>query len=129
MSNVTKIPTHFRLLTSLRAIGPYLRESQSRDGYYLFDCLGVCVDDQISPEEREFWGWWLELEMQDQVFTARYRVGQYDKLGEWVPQALPKDAITEVNRIQNNFHKKLVGLLEKEYGMSVTLHGKSVEFV
>ena len=129
MSNVTKIPTHFRLLTSLRAIGPYLRESQSREGYYLFDCLGVCVDDQKSPEEREFWGWWLELEMQDQVFAARYRVGQYDKLGEWVGQALPKDAIAEVSRIQINFHKKLVDLLEKEYGMSVTLHDKSVEFV
>ncbi|KII80380.1 sigma factor-binding protein Crl [Vibrio renipiscarius] len=129
MSKVTKIPTHFRLLTSLRAIGPYLRESQSREGFYLFDCLGVCVDDKKSPEEREFWGWWLELEMQGQEFAARYRVGKYDKLGEWVNDPLPKEAVAEVNRIQNNFHQKLVEVLEKEFGVLVTLHDKSVEFV
>ncbi|EGU42912.1 DNA-binding transcriptional regulator Crl [Vibrio ichthyoenteri ATCC 700023] len=129
MSKVTKIPTHFRLLTSLRAIDPYLRESQSREEFYLFDCLAVCVDDKKSPEEREFWGWWLELEMQGQEFAARYRVGKYDKKGEWVDKAIPKDAIAEVNRIQNVFHQKLVELLEKEYAMSLSLHDKSVEFV
>lgn len=129
MSKVTKIPTHFRLLTSLRAIGPYLRESQSREGFYLFDCLAVCVDDKKSPEEREFWGWWLELQMQGQEFAARYRVGKYDKKGEWIDHKIPKDAIAEVNRIQNSFHQKLTELLEKEFGMSISLHDKSVEFV
>lgn len=59
MSEPTKSPTHYRLLSTLRAIGPYLRESQSTDGMYIFDCLSVCVNDKKSPEQREFWGWWL----------------------------------------------------------------------
>ncbi|MDA0146822.1 sigma factor-binding protein Crl [Vibrio sp. LaRot3] len=129
MSKVTKIPTHFRLITSLRAIGPYLRESQSKDGFYLFDCLGVCVDDKKSPEEREFWGWWLELELVEHQFAARYRVGKYDKSGQWVDESIPKEAIAEVNRIQIGFHEKLVEMLSKDYEMTVSMHDKSVEFV
>ncbi len=56
MSDVIKHPTHYRLLSALKAIGPYLREPQSSEGYYLFDCLAACVNDKKSPEEREFWG-------------------------------------------------------------------------
>ncbi|WP_194437499.1 sigma factor-binding protein Crl [Vibrio fluminensis] len=129
MSKVTKIPTHFRLITSLRALGPYLRESQSKEGFYLFDCLGVCVNDKKSPEEREFWGWWLELEQQDNHFAARYRIGKYNKLGEWVEESLPKSAVADVNRIQNSFHQSLLEMLKNEYEIEVTLHKESVEFV
>ncbi|MGF1907913.1 sigma factor-binding protein Crl [Vibrio kasasachensis] len=129
MSKVTKIPTHFRLLTSLRALGPYLRESQSKEGFYLFDCLGVCVNDKKSPEEREFWGWWLELEQQDNQFAARYRIGKYNSQGQWVGESLPKKAVADVNRIQNSFHQSLLTMLENEYGIEVGLHDESVEFV
>lgn len=62
MSEVTNNPTHNRLLTKLRAMGPYLRDPQSKEGHYYFDCLSVCVDDRKSPELREFWGWWMVLE-------------------------------------------------------------------
>lgn len=51
MSDTKKSPTHYRLLSTLRAIGPYLRESQCVDGSYLFDCLSVCVNDKKSPEK------------------------------------------------------------------------------
>ncbi|WP_114766508.1 sigma factor-binding protein Crl [Vibrio rhodolitus] len=129
MSKVTKIPTHFRLLTSLRALGPYLREPQSEEGFYLFDCLGVCVNDKKSPEEREFWGWWLELEQQENQFAARYRIGKYNNQGEWIEGALPKNAVADVNRIQNSFHQSLVEMLKEEYAIEVTLHKESVEFV
>ena len=129
MSKVTKIPTHFRLLTSLRALGPYLRESQSKEGFYLFDCLGVCVNDKKSPEEREFWGGWLELEQQENQFAARYRIGKYNSLGEWVDEPLPKKAVADVNRIQNSFHQSLLTMLKNEYEIDVVLHDESVEFV
>ncbi|EGV2674026.1 Crl family RNA polymerase assembly factor, partial [Vibrio parahaemolyticus] len=54
MSETTQGPTHFRLMSKLKAIGPYLREPQSQEGRYYFDCLSVCVDDKKSPEKREF---------------------------------------------------------------------------
>ena len=54
MTGEKKTPTHFRLLTTLRAIGPYLREVQSSEGAYLFDCLSVCVNDKKSPENAHY---------------------------------------------------------------------------
>lgn len=46
MSETTQGPTHFRLMSKLKAIGPYLREPQSQERRYYFDCLSVCVDDK-----------------------------------------------------------------------------------
>ncbi|NOH81168.1 sigma factor-binding protein Crl [Vibrio sp. RE86] len=129
MSEQTKSPTHYRLLTTLRAIGPYLRESQSEDGSYLFDCLSVCVNDKKSPEQREFWGWWLELEKRGDVFEARYRSGLYDVTGEWQDKALPKKAVQDVTKTQEVFHQKLLDTLQSEFEISVEIHKESVEFV
>lgn len=129
MSEQPKSPTHYRLMSTLKAIGPYLRESQSEEGRYLFDCLSVCVNDKKSPEEREFWGWWLELEQEGQTFAARYRTGLYDVKGDWVDEKLPKKAIEEVNRTQEAFHQKLVETLQTEFDMTLDLHKESVEFV
>ncbi|WP_428772116.1 sigma factor-binding protein Crl [Vibrio sp.] len=129
MSEVTKTPAHFRLLTALKAIGPYLRECQSRENFYLFDCLSVCVNDKKSPEDREFWGWWMELELQDQQFAARYRIGRYDSSGDWQEERLPAKATAEVTRTQEDFHQKLVELLDSRFNLAVELHKESVEFV
>jgi len=129
MSEPQKTPTHYRLMSAFKAIGPYVRESKSIEGYYLFDCLAVCVSDKKSPEEREFWGWWLALELQEKAFVARYHTGLYDVSANWVEQKLPKKAVEEVNRTQENFHKKLVETLDKQFGMSLALDKESVEFV
>ncbi|KJY82294.1 XRE family transcriptional regulator [Vibrio galatheae] len=129
MSEQTKGPTHYRLLSTLRAIGPYLREVQCKEDAYLFDCLSVCVNDKKSPEQREFWGWWLELERNGEVFEARYRSGLYDASGEWQEKALPKKSIQDVTRTQEAFHQKLVKTLQSEFEISVEMHEESVEFV
>ena len=128
MSEVTKAPTHFRLISNLKSIGPYLLEPLSRENYYLFDCLSVCVNDQKSPEEREFWGWWLELERDGDAFCARYLIGLYDIEGNWQEKKLPKKAIEEVNRTQMAFHEKLEQMLSSKFALSVKLHPQSAQF-
>jgi sigma factor-binding protein Crl len=129
MSDTTKSPTHYRLLTILRAIGPYLRESQCTEGSYLFDCLSVCVDDKKSPEQREFWGWWLELVDEGNGYQARYRSGLYDISGYWKEKKLPKKVVEDVNRTQEAFHTKLVETMQKEFALAIEMHEESVEFV
>lgn len=61
MSEVTQQPTHYRLLNVLKAIGPYLREPQSEEGHYIFDCLSVCVNDKNHQKNVSFgaggWNW------------------------------------------------------------------------
>ncbi|MEH0665346.1 sigma factor-binding protein Crl [Vibrio scophthalmi] len=129
MTGEKKTPTHFRLLTTLRAIGPYLREVQSSEGAYLFDCLSVCVNDKKSPEKREFWGWWLELSLVDGYYEARYRTGLYDVSGEWRDEPLPKKAVEDVTKTQEAFHQKLIETLSTEFDLEVKMHQQSVEFV
>ena len=133
MTDVTASPTHFRLLSALRAIGPYLRETDSQDGRYLFDCLSVCVDEKKSPEEREFWGWWMQLEscVQDgaiQGFIAKFEKGLYNHEGCWEEADIPEKARKEVSRTQDEFMKKLSRVLEERFGLEFGLHEESVEF-
>ncbi|WP_070970782.1 sigma factor-binding protein Crl [Vibrio sonorensis] len=129
MSEVTKKPTHYRLVSTFKAIGPYLRENQSDEERFLFDCLSVCVNDKKSPEEREFWGWWLELVKKEDGFEARYHKGRYDSKGEWVTEKLPKKSVQEVGRTQEVFHEKLVKATSEQFGLEVVLHQESAEFV
>jgi len=134
MANTVVSPTHFRLLTALRAIGPYLRESESQKGTYLFDCLSVCVDDKKSPEDREFWGWWMELDstMTGKVvdnFVAKFQVGMYDKEGHWVTTKVPEKFKQEVARTQDEFLQKLNKVLEDRFALQLDLHDESEECV
>ncbi|GEM75627.1 sigma factor-binding protein Crl [Vibrio sagamiensis] len=121
-------PTHFRLISKLKAVGPYLREPQSQEGHYYFDCLSVCVDDKKSPEKREFWGWWMDLEASESGFTAKYHIGKYNKEGIWVSEPLPENVVKEVYVTQSTFHQKLVDTLEKHFKLQVDYHTESFEF-
>lgn len=130
MANKVVSPTHFRLISVLRAIGPYLRESESIEGKYLFDCLSVCVDDKKSPEEREFYGWWMELESLNQGdevtgFTAKFQIGLYDIEGNWQAVDIPKKSQQEVARTQEEFLSKLTKALQERFELSFDLHKES----
>lgn len=120
-----KQPTYHRLIAKLKAIGPYLREGECEQDFFLFDCLSVCVDDKKSPECREFWGWWMKLEKQEQSFVACYHHGKYNAAGEWVEEALPQSAEQEVMRTQQTFQTKVEALLQEQFGMTVELHEDS----
>jgi len=115
-------------MSKLKAIGPYLREPQSQEGRYYFDCLSVCVDDKKSPEKREFWGWWMDLESIEGGFTAKYHIGKYNKEGQWVSEALPKKVVEEVYLTQSTFHQKLVDTLEEHFKLEVEYHTESFDF-
>ncbi|MBD1575036.1 sigma factor-binding protein Crl [Vibrio sp. S11_S32] len=126
MTDIATGPTHFRLLSALRAVGPYLRESDCQPGLYLFDCLSVCVDETKSPELREFWGWWLKLERVEQNFVANYSYGKYDEKGQWLDLSVPNNAQPEVERTLDAFHKKIEAVLVTQYGFTISSHQDSV---
>ncbi|HCE4853618.1 TPA: sigma factor-binding protein Crl [Vibrio parahaemolyticus] len=128
MSETTQGPTHFRLMSKLKAIGPYLREPQSQEGRYYFDCLSVCVDDKKSPEKREFWGWWMDLESIEGGFTAKYHIGKYNKEGKWVSEALPQKVVEEVYFTQSTFHQRLIDTLAEHFKLEVEYHTESFDF-
>ncbi|WPC74736.1 sigma factor-binding protein Crl [Vibrio porteresiae] len=120
MPEVTKLPTHFRLLAAFKALGPYLREEQSKDGLYWFDCLSVCVSDKKAPEKREFWGWWITLTPSDEGFQAEYHTGRYNIDGDWVDESIPAAAQAEVERTHGDFAQKLSKMLADRFAKSLS---------
>lgn len=93
-----------RLLKRFSALGPYVRELKCQNGYFFFDCLAVCVSAKVAPEKREFWGWWLELEEQDQGFVYNYQIGLFDKQGEWrVMKIKKKPILSTLNQCYRHF--------------------------
>ncbi|MDG3087313.1 sigma factor-binding protein Crl [Vibrio hannami] len=129
MTEVAASPTHYRLLSALKAIGPYLREPDSSEDSYLFDCLSACVDDKKSPEEREFWGWWMELTVTDSRYIACFKTGIYNLEGVWEKTDIPANASAEVTRTQQEFVKKLTAALKDRFDLGFELHPESEEFV
>jgi len=129
MPEMTKNPTHYRLLSALKAIGPYLREGQCKEGSYAFDCLAACVDDRKSPEKREFWGWWMELDQTDDGYEAKYYTGRYNLAGNWEVKEIPQKQLEEISQNREEFHKMLEKTLDERFGLVLSVHKQSVEFV
>ncbi|MDA9557928.1 sigma factor-binding protein Crl [Vibrio sp.] len=128
MPEPSQAPTHYRFLSALKALGPYVREKQCRDGHYFFDCLAFCVDIKKSPELREFWGWSMELERQGDGYFAKYYMGMYNDKGDWVTSDIPTDALSDVNTTQDNFHQALTNMIKEKFESEVNLHQDSVAF-
>ncbi|VFS60490.1 sigma factor-binding protein Crl [Leminorella grimontii] len=97
-----------RLMKEFVSLGPYIREAQSKGHRYFFDCLAVCVSSKPAPEKREFWGWWMELEADEQGFTYRCQVGLYDKAGDWQAKAIKDAAVmSEIDSNLKVFQQRL----------------------
>ncbi|QUM82254.1 sigma factor-binding protein Crl [Moritella sp. 5] len=91
----------------LNALGPYLREHNCQPTSFYFDCFSICIDAEIEPECREFYGWWLEMELVSDTFEYHYQFGIYNKLGEWVAAPIPDPYQHDVTQSLNQFYEKL----------------------
>lgn len=106
-------PSHGRLMNRFNALGPYLRHPQSDAQCYFFDCLSECTDPSIEPEQREFYGWWFTLNVEDEQFEYCYWYGFYDVNGNWQEQSIPAAHQQSVQDSLQDFYAKLVKLLEE----------------
>lgn len=91
----------------LNALGPYLREHNCQPTHFYFDCFSICIDANAEPEERQFYGWWLEMDLVDNTFEYHYQFGTYNKAGEWIVTPIPKAFQQDVTQSLNAFYEKL----------------------
>lgn len=104
--------TRSKLIKKFIGLGPYIRESQCEGDSFFFDCLAVCVNAKPAPEKREFWGWWLTLDTQDDQLIYAYQFGLFDKEGQWqVTPLCDPETDAKVQKTLHDFHKRLKDLL------------------
>ena len=125
---VKKIPSRGRLFKLFTDLGPYFRKQFSTESLFFFDCLEVCVDSEKEPEEREFYGWWINLKKDDSAFIYERFDGIYNTEGEWVVESLNKENKAQTDKSFKLFVDRLASLIDTETGLQLkAIEDKLVE--
>jgi len=101
------------------AIGPYLRELQCQPEYFFFDCFTVCVDITAEPETRQFFGWWMEMTVTDDVCEYDYHFGLYNDKGIWQQKRIPAKFKQQVSNSLTKFYEKLSPCLQDKLALPI----------
>lgn len=105
-------PSHHKLLARMLKIGPYLRKERCQEHHYFFDCLAACTDANPPADEREFYGWWFEVEQATEgTLNYSYRFGLHSVDGQWTEQDIPDEHHEQVKSSLLDFYPKLHALL------------------
>ncbi|WP_435234944.1 sigma factor-binding protein Crl [Psychromonas sp. PT13] len=125
---VKKIPSRGRLFKLFTDLGPYFRKQFSTESLFFFDCLEICVDPEKEPEEREFYGWWINLKKDDSAFIYERFDGIYNTEGEWVVESLNKENKAQTDKSFKLFVDRLASLIDTETGLQLkAIEDKLVE--
>lgn len=106
----------FKLFTDL---GPYFRKQQSTERLFFFDCLEICIDSEKEPEEREFYGWWLELEKDENSYNYKRFDGRYNLAGNWIVENVCSQDQQQLDMSFELFLKRLETLIDIESGLKL----------
>ena len=109
-------PSNGRLFKLFTDLGPYFRKQQSTELLFFFDCLEICIDPEKAPEEREFYGWWLELGKNENGFNYKRFDGRYNLAGDWVVENICPQDQQQLDRSFELFLKRLETLIDIETG-------------
>lgn len=109
-------PSRGRLFKLFTDLGPYFRKLQSSENSFFFDCLEVCKDAEAEPEEREFYGWWLVVTLNEGDFSYERFEGFYDLSGNWIVKSIKKKDKKQLQDSFNRFVTRLENLIELETG-------------
>ena len=113
-SEIALIPSRGRLFKLFTDLGPYFRKSQSAESHFFFDCLEVCLDAEKEPEQREFFGWWLTVERDENGFSYERFNGRYNLEGDWVHCKIKKKDQKALDASFELFIARLKTLIETE---------------
>jgi sigma factor-binding protein Crl len=119
MSAIKTTPSRGRLFKLFTDLGPYFRKQQSTESLFFFDCLEVCVDPKKEPEERAFYGWWLTLVKEENVYRYQRFDGCYNLAGDWVVEELSIQNKQQVDKSFAIFLSRLEALIKAETGMEL----------
>lgn len=108
-----------RLCNKCLTLGPYLQKQHCADGELYFDSLAECATPKADPAKRKYYGWILQVTVDEQGCRYRYRFGINTPDSDWDDRDVPKKYTPGVLENLQRFIERLAKLLDKEFGLAL----------